>query len=186
MLARLEAQGAATLEAVANAIGLGADGPGLGEEALRGGFAEALVVQARDDPQGDFATNGLAQGHGQAGPGAAFAAGNAHGQFVARHQPPTVEAAQPAKRIGGAAAEHNRHVDASRHRQVHAGARLRKVKAQHLPGLHRERGVGVHFYAVEAGCHVGAADRDQRVLLELKFRPQQRAFQRRCTGRVAH
>ena len=44
----------------------------------------------------------------------------------------------------------------------------------------------VHFHAVEARRHVRAADRSQRIALELQFRTQQCAFKPRSTGWVAN
>ncbi|MNO75977.1 hypothetical protein D3C76_670400 [compost metagenome] len=43
----------------------------------------------------------------------------------------------------------------------------------------------VHLHPIDPWRHVRAADRHQCILLKLQLRPEQRAFQRRQTGRVA-
>ncbi|MNL17813.1 hypothetical protein D3C87_1389310 [compost metagenome] len=186
LLARLKAQWTAALEAIADAIRFRADGPGFGEKAVRRRWGQTVVVQPRYHPQGDLSAQRLTQRHGQTGPGATLAAGNADRQFITDRQPAPLKTTQRPQRISGTTAEHHWHIETAGHGQIGPRASLGEIKTQHLPGLHLEGGVQVHVHAIDLRRHVRTANRHQRVLLKFQLRPQQRAFQRRRIGRVAH
>ncbi len=88
-----------------------------------------------------------------------------------------LEAADHAERVGRAAAEHDRHVDAAGDRDVRAGAGAQEVEREHLPRLDGERGPAGLLLAVELERQVGAGDGDHGVLLELERRPAERRLE---------
>ena len=106
--------------------------------------------------------------------------------MIALLQAPAIKPAEGAEGVGGAAAEHQRHVDTAGDGEVGTSAGLGKLEPQHLPGVHGKGGVLVHHFTVQARRHQGAAQGHQRVLLELQLRPDQRAFQARRAHGIAH
>ncbi len=92
-----------------------------------------------------------------------------------------VEAAEPARQEGAAAAQHRLHREAAGDREVRARAAQCAPDVDAAARRHEQRTV-VRKAAVE----LGAAQRDQRVLLERELRADHGQLQRRLVARVAH
>ncbi len=174
--ALVELQRRAVLVAVADAVGLGTDSPGVGKKALHRHLLQSVKVDARQHTQDHF----LVEHRQQCGLHRATRAGGGgrytHGQSVAGQQLASVEAAECAQAVGRAAAKHHRHVDAAGHGDAHARAELHEVEAEPVAGLHRECGIAWHLIAVELDLRVGAGHGHQRGCVELQLGTEQRAF----------
>ena len=103
--------------------------------------------------------------------------GLADGQRVALADRAALEAADHAQRVGRAAAEDDRDVDAPGHGDVGARAGAQEVEGQHLTGLDGQRRPAGLLLAVELERQVGAGDGDHGVLLELERRPAERGLE---------
>ena len=91
------------------------------------------------------------------------AAAGADRQLVAGLQRAALEAAERAERIGRAAAEHHRHVDAAGDRDIGARAGLQEIEGEHLARLDAEGRPGLARLAVDLRRQLGAGDGDHRV-----------------------
>ena len=93
--------------------------------------------------------------------------------------------AERAKRIGRPAAEHDRHVDAARDRDIGARALLQKVEGQRLARLHEKARPCLARLAVDLRRQLGAGHRDHAVVGEDDLRPHEHRFEDRRARIVA-
>ncbi len=107
-------------------------------------------------------------------------------QAIAGLQRSPVDAAQTADNGRGAAPEHERHVDAAVQRNVDARPVAALTKPEHAPRSARTHRVGGERGAVDRCAKIGARNRHARRLLDSQFGAEQRGFERRGAGRVAH
>ena len=185
LLARPEAERAALLVAIADAVGLGGDGPAVLEECPGRFVGKPVVIEARQHAQRHLARQRRAQALGQRGAFARRPAIAADGELVALLQAPPLVAAERPQRIGRAAAEHHRHVDAAGHGQAGARAALHVFEAQRAARLDAQCHVAGLDHAVDLRLHLGAGHGDQRLGMEQQLRAEQGAFERRGAFVVA-
>ena len=149
-------------EAVADAVGLRRHLPGVGEEIAARFFGDPVPVEAGDDAEFRRLAGHAAEvlGHGAA---FALAGARADRQLVAGLERPALVAAERTERVGRAAAEHDRHVDAAGDGEIGAGAGLEEVEGKHVALLHGEGRPVVAGFAVDLGRHRRAGDGDGRI-----------------------
>ena len=107
-------------------------------------------------------------------------------QFVAFGDGAALVATQGADAVCRAAAQRERHVDASGDRKVDTGAGLQISKAQNLSRLYLERGPRRLLHAVDFDRHLSAGHRDDGIFGELKLRTDEDSFKAGGTLIVAN
>lgn len=147
----------AAAEAIAHAVGLGGDGPGVVEEGLLAFLGQAVPIEAGQHPQRGGLVGMAAQVRGDA---AALGRGGglSHGDHVARLDGPALKSAKRPDRIGGPRSKRQWRVDAPRNGDIDPRALLEEAEGQHLSGLHVEAGPGVACLSVQLEVQLGPGD----------------------------
>ncbi|ENN88470.1 hypothetical protein RHSP_81324 [Rhizobium freirei PRF 81] len=176
LLALDEFKLAAAAEAIAHAIGFRRHLPLVGKEIALRLLGQPIPVEPRQDPQlgrrARLAAKLLGNGSARAANGT-----GADWKLVAGNDRPTAKTTKCADDIGRSATQRFRNVDAARHRNADPRAGLQKVKAYGLPCLDLERRPSRLDFAIDPDRHIGAGDRDQRIIQKFELRPHEDGLQ---------
>ena len=137
---------------------------------------EAMIVESHHHPCLTMLGIGAAQRRRHRPPGH-DTVGVADRQLIAGDQGSAPQPAKRPERVGGAAAEGHRHVEAAADRQVGPRPRTQEVERQHITRLGTEGLPGRAGIAVQPGWQIGARDRHGGRPVEAQLGPHVRAFQ---------